>query len=232
MKIVKQNWCFINKPSDLIIIERAGRTCYKSDSAYTQESAGEFVKQMIKSGHHSVIEHLNITALFVTDRGVTHELVRHRLASYSQESTRYCNYSKDKFGNEITVVLPVWFDDIDEAAVNTSRLNNTGVTEREKQFCMWRSACVETENKYFALLEAGQTAQEARSVLPNSLKTEIVVTANLREWRHIFTLRCSKKAHPQIRYLMISALLSFASNWPAVFEDIAESVVGGKHGEG
>jgi len=207
MKIIKQYWEFEHKiDGDEILkrIEKAGRTCYKSEDKITTDSAKKFVSGIIKSGHHSVIEHYNISARIITDRGVTHEIVRHRLVSYSQESTRYCNYSQDKFGNEITVILPVWFYDV---------IDN-------EQSLAWREGCKYCEKTYFILLALGQTPQQARSILPNSLKTEIVMTCNLREWRHFFSLRTSKAAHPQMRELAISMLEGFREKIPVVFDDI------------
>ena len=139
-------------------IELAGRTCYKSEDRITADSAKTFVKRLIDSGHHSVIEHVNITVRFMCDRGVTHELVRHRLASYSQESTRYANYSKDKFGREITVIKPsFWADDSSE-------------------YLEWLAAMEWAEKTYMKLIDLGASPEQARSVLPNSLKTEIVMT--------------------------------------------------------
>ncbi len=227
MKTIKQGWSFVREPAGndiLKIIEEAGRTCYKSEEKITPASSRKFVKTVIDSGHHSVIEHASIAVRIITDRGVTHELVRHRLASYSQESTRYCNYGKDKFGNEITVILPVWFYDVKEGAMLKGVLNNTGTMGREMQYRFWKSACLEAENKYFSLLKIGQSPQEARSVLPNSLKTEIVMTANLREWRHVFSLRCSTKAHPQIRELMLDILKGFKAKISVIFDDIMPEV--------
>ena len=209
MKIIKQSWEFLNHPdAELILksIEVAGRVCYRTDSSATVEGTCDFVRNRITTGHHSVIEHQSISVIIITDRGVTHEIVRHRLASYSQESTRYCNYSKDRFGNEITVVLPVWFS-LDKDDDN-------------EEFLRWYSAMRESEVAYFDLLELGQTPQQARSVLPNSLKTEIVMTANLREWRHFFSLRCSPAAHPQMRSLAVSMLMGFKKTVPVIFDDI------------
>lgn len=183
----------------MFLIELAGRTCYKSEDKITKDSAAAFVKRIIKSGHHSVIEHVNITVRFITNRGVTHELVRHRLASYSQESTRYVNYG----GSDIAFVLPVWWAESTDVA-------------RE---CFKRS-CHDAEQEYNFLLECGWQPQQAREVLPNALKTEIVVTANVREWRHIFSLRTSKAAHPQIRALMKDALSGMRLAFPVVFDDI------------
>jgi len=182
------------------VIEKAGRTCYKSEDKMTPGSSARLVRQLLQSKHESVIEHASASFRFITDRGVTHELVRHRLASFSQESTRYCNYGKDKFGSEITVVRPV------------------GVVGLALD--IWHQGCLATEKAYFLMLESGATPQIARSVLPNSLKTEIVVTANLREWRHIFTLRTAKAAHPQMRELAQQALDIMRGELPVLFEDI------------
>ncbi len=136
--------------------------------------------------------HLYITIKLVTDRGVTHELVRHRLASYSQESTRYCNYSKDKFSHELTFV------------------ETYGMNEETKK--IWKDALINAENSYFKMLESGAKPETARSVLPNSLKTEIVVSASLNEWKIIFDLRCHPTAHPDIRLLMVGVKEYFKEN--------------------
>jgi thymidylate synthase (FAD) len=182
-------------------IERAGRICYKSEDSITESSAGPFVKNLITRGHESVIEHEKITVMFVTDRGVTHEIVRHRMGSYSQESTRYCNYSHEKFGNSITFIEPKFY-------INKPEYNS------------WVKMCMMIEDEYFNLLNVGSTPQEARTILPNSLKTEIAVTYNLREWRHFFKERCSKAAHPQMREIAIPLLIKFQEFLPEVFEDI------------
>ena len=181
------------------IIERAGRVCYKSEDRITDDSAIAFIARLAESKHESVLEHGAITVLFVCDRGVSHELVRHRIASFSQESTRYCNYSKDKFGQEITVIRPCFWE------------------ERTSGWNIWSHACRTAENDYFALLANGASPQEARSVLPNSLKTEIVVTANPREWRHILKLRTAPSAHPQMREIMDTVAAQFAERWPSLF---------------
>lgn len=150
----------------------------------------------------SVIEHCGVTVRFVCDRGVTHEIVRHRLAAYSQESTRYCNYSKGKFGGEITVIKPSFWK------------------EESYEYVMWVKSMEEAESNYFALIGMGAPPQEARSVLPNSLKTEIVMTCNIREWRHVFSLRCSKAAHPQMRELMLPLMREFYRKSPVLFENL------------
>lgn len=202
MKLIDQSFEILDPPDPQEVlqkIERAGRTCYKSEHRITPDSAAKFVRGLIKSGHHSVIEHLNVTARIVTNRGVTHELVRHRIASYSQESTRYCNYG----GEDMEFIRPVWWE---------------GASQQTRNTFSW--SLYESEWSYNELLSNGWTPQEAREVLPNALKTELVVTANLREWRHIFTLRCSKAAHPQIRELMKDGLRQFKSLIPVVFEDL------------
>lgn len=225
MKIVKQGWEFMIVPNGMAmleLIENAGRTCYKSEKGINcnpEETTKRFIRNMIDSGHHSVIEHGHMSVRIITDRGVTHELVRHRLAEFSQESTRYCNYSKDKFGNEITIILPVWFYDVDTENAQGHKLNNMA-TNRQLQYTKWKVGCLHTELTYFDLLAHGQTPQEARSILPNSLKTEIVMTANCREMRHILNLRCSPKAHPQIRALMLDMLKGLHQEIPVIFDDL------------
>lgn len=144
-------------------IELCGRVCYKSEDKITDTSAAKFVAGIIKRGHEAVLEHFDITVKFVCDRGVSHEIVRHRMASYCQESTRYCNYSKDGFGGEITVIRPFY------------------LVEGTEGWQYWKEACWTAERRYFELLNWGCTPQEARAVLPTSLKTEVVMTANLRE---------------------------------------------------
>jgi thymidylate synthase (FAD) len=149
-----------------------------------------------------VLEHISVTVKFVCDRGVSHEIVRHRLASYSQESTRYCNYSKGDFNGEITVIEPCF------------------LVPGTAGYDMWYKACQMAEQYYFSMLDWGCTPEEARAVLPNSLKTELVMTANLREWRHFFKLRASKAAHPQMRELTVPLLGEFKEKIPVVFDDI------------
>ena len=185
-------------------IERCGRVCYKSEDKITDTSAAAFVGGIIKRGHEAVLEHFNITVKFICDRGVSHEIVRHRLASYCQESTRYCNYSKDGFGGEITVIQPCY-------------LATCGAG-----YQMWKEACEAAETAYFNLLNFGCSPQEARAVLPNSLKTEVVMTANLREWRHFFNLRTAPAAHPQMREVAKMLLKQMREMVPGVFDDCGE----------
>ena len=205
MRIVKASVCLespIDGESVLKHIERCGRLCYKSEGRITEQSAREFVKMIIKSGHESVIEHFSVSFRLICDRGVSHEIVRHRIASYSQESTRYCNYSEDKFGSELTFISPsFWVADSTE-------------------YKIWVQHMEACETAYFKLIGTSARPEEARSVLPNSLKTEIIMTMNLRELRHFLHLRTSKKAHPQMREIALEMLDIVKSRIPVVFDDI------------
>lgn len=209
-------------------IERAGRTCYKSEDKVTTDSAKKFVASILKREHESVIEHENISVKITCDRGVTHEIVRHRLVAYSQESTRYCNYANE---GEIAVVEPFFFDPFEELQLipvpDTSEYNRgTQLRSNERlinmnSFDVWFLTCLWTQWGYMTLINIFERSpQQARSVLPNSLKTEIVMTANLREWRHILRLRISKAAHPQMREVMIPILEEFKHKIPVLFDDI------------
>ena len=184
------------------LIERAGRVCYKSEGRITDDSAQQFIKGILNRGHESVIEHISITVRVICDRGVTHEIVRHRIASYSQESTRYCNYTQDKFSNEITVISPSFWE------------------KDSKIYKIWEEGMKACEEAYFALIDAGAKPQEARTVLPNSLKTEIVMTMNFREWRHFFKLRCSSAAHPQMQQVANMIFKQFKEKYPMFVDDI------------
>ena len=208
MKIVKPGYTILTPISDggyeeLRRIELAARTCYKSEGKMTANgaSARKLVGAIIRNGHEAMLEHSQLSVRFTCDRGISHELVRHRLASFAQESTRWCNYGKNSFGHEITVIEPVWDND----------------TEIYK---LWKETCMVCEDAYFQMLEAGYTPQQARCVLPNSLKTEIVVTANYREWRTIFKLRCAPDAHPDMRRLMLPLLHELHERIPVAFDDL------------
>lgn len=183
-------------------IEKAGRTAYKSEEKITDASAERFVKSIISRGHESVLEHQSITVRVICDRGVTHEIVRHRLFSFTQESTRYCNYAKDKFDNEITVIDPLFW------------------AAEDPKYILWKSTMQTLENAYIELIRLGAKPEEARTVLPTSLKTEIVMTANIREWRHFFRMRIGKECHPQMREMSIPMLAEFNLRYPVLFSDI------------
>lgn len=206
MKLINQSYEILNVPENLLkTLELAGRTCYKSEEKITENSAEKFIEMLIDRGHLAMIEFGFIIVKFITNRGVTHELVRHRLCSFAQESTRYVNYGN----KEMEFIRPVWLD---------LEKNEEG----EIPYISWLflQACEDMESKYNIMLKNGWRPEQAREVLPNALKTEIVVGANIREWRHIFSLRCSKKAHPQMRALMLPLLLELSEKLPVVFDDL------------
>lgn len=210
MKEVKTSWWFeddYDGEQILKLLERAGRTCYKSEDKITPDSSRRFVDMITHvKKHESVLEHQSITVHVICDRGISHEIVRHRIGAYSQESTRYCNYCSEKFNEEITVVRP-------------EHLNKKGDYDEQ----VWRDAMLNAERSYFKLISMGWTPQEARGVLPTELKTEIVITYNLRQWRHFFQMRCSTAAHPQVRVLALSMLKRFKEIIPVVFDDLVFS---------
>lgn len=209
MKIIKPSIEVLDVLDQTVILKRlelVGRACYKSEDKITDFSCVSFIQKIIKSGHHAIIEHYDISVRIICDRGVTHEIVRHRIASYAQESTRYCNYASGKFGNEITVILPCFWNSCSEADT--------------QKYEAWHNAMQNLEEIYLRLISLGATPQEARSILPNSLKTEIIVKFNLREWRHFLSLRTSKAAHPQMREVASMILKEFHEKLPVIFEDI------------
>lgn len=225
MRIVEPSYEILVLPAReaaLIAIEVAGRTCYKSEDRINPDSAAKFVRKIMEMGHESVIEHVHMTVRFVVDRGVSHELVRHRLASYSQESTRYCNYAKGKHGSEITFIRPCFWPATPDDAIDDAT-DVEGAFKEFDSYDQWLAAMVDAERRYMAFVEAGAKPEEARSVLPNSLKTEIVMTANVREWRHVFALRCSTAAHPQMRQVMRPLLKEVAGRVPELFGDLEEA---------
>lgn len=186
-------------------IEAAARTCYKSEGKIQEGSAAKLVAGLIKSGHEAMLEHASVTVKFVVDRGISHELVRHRLASFAQESTRYCNYSKDDFGSEITFIIPDYLE------------------YKSEGWNIWKESMKQAEDAYFKMLDFGLSPQQARAVLPNSLKTEVVMTANLREWRHFFKLRVlgtTGKPHPQMLEVAVPLLEDMKNLIPVVFDDL------------
>jgi len=205
MRIIKPSFEYI-APFDgaqiLKSIEIAGRVCYKSEEKITDTSAAEFVRRIVGRGHESVLEHEKLTFKLICDRGVSHEVVRHRMASYSQESTRYCNYSQAKFGSELTFIDPCFW-------------------EKDSQpYALWLQSMQAAEDCYNSLIAAGAKPEEARSILPNRLKTEIVVTMNMRELRHFLRLRTSPAAHPQMREIADALLADLKQRIPVLFDDI------------
>ena len=214
MQLVKASTDILDFHCSSHLIEVAGRTCYKSEC---KDDPDGFVRMIRSRNHESVLEHSMVTVRFVIDRGVSHELVRHRLCAFSQESTRYCNYAK----KGVCFVIPPWIDlpagEYGDAVV----VQVASDLSRPKSTVVWLTAIAQSAIHYETLLSSGWQPQQARSVLPNSLKTEIVVTANAREWRHIFVLRTAKAAHPQMLEVMVPLLKQFANRSPALFGDIA-----------
>lgn len=206
MKVIQQSYEILTDLSNPIKIlkdiERASRTCYKSENNITEDSCVTMCKQLIHNGHEAMLEHSQLSVKFTVDKGISHEIVRHRLFSFAQESSRYCNYSKGKFGNEIKVIKP---DDFEL---------------RSKEYEVWYDACKYAENAYMELISEGIKPELARNVLPHSLATEIVVTGNIREWRHFFKLRCDTRAHPQMRSIMRKLLDDLKSKIPVLFDDL------------
>lgn len=219
MKLIKPSASLLNV-SHIIpshAVDSYGRTCYKSKPSLNSENWSRFIRARIADGHESVIEHVSATVEVICDRGVSHEIVRHRLASYSQESTRYCNYGSD----HITFIIPPWVDLPEGVYVEPDMIDPTT--------CEWAYCLLVAEHTYKNLLAHGWKAQQARSVLPNSLKTELIWTANVREWRKIFSLRCDKPAHPQMREIMIPLLSDFYEKMPDFFFDLYDKFCGGSN---
>lgn len=203
MKIVDPLCTILNPPNGdevLECLESYARVCYKSEGK-KDGATHRLIKQLIASGHESPLEHCSITVKVICDRGVSHEWVRHRIASYTQESTRYCNYSADKFGSNLTFIRPYFAE------------------ENPALYLEWAKAMQEAENRYFKMLELGARPEDARSVLPNSLKTELICTMNLREWRHFFKLRCAPTAHPAMRQITLPLLANFRHLIPLIFDE-------------
>jgi len=223
MKLIKPSITSVWKtPNALKMIEWSGRTCYKSEEKMTTDPAFTeyFIRKIIKSEHHSVLEHASASYRIICDRGVTHEIVRHRLASYSQESTRYCNYA-----GGVTYILPPWmvFKRSEQAAAHTIQ----NIMDIEHYFDYtpgsfehtWLCFLLAAEDAYTTAIKKGWSPQQARSVLPNALKTEIVMTCNFREWRHFFKLRCSPKAHPQMQEIANMLLKDIRESVPVIFDE-------------
>ena len=221
MKIIKPSYEILTPISEggikeLKHIEKIARVCYKSENAITEdgESAKKMVKMLINNDHTAMIEHSTLSVKFTVDRGVSHELVRHRIASFAQESTRYCNYSSDKFNNEINVIDIIGSIKLDEKMKKMDGKTISAIVEE------WYLAMVDAEKHYMKMIELGATPQTARSVLPNSTKTEITITANYREWRSFFKLRTDRAAHPAMREITVSLLKDLKTKLPIIFDDI------------
>lgn len=201
----------INREEILHDLEVIGRVAYKSEDKITEKSAASFIEMIVKRGHMSVIEHKSITVHVICDRGVSHEWVRHRLAAYTQESTRYCNYSKDKHDKQVTFIEPefMWCND--------QRRNSDEIGLSMQKQDIWENTMQNIEDAYLAEIELGATPQAARSLLPNSLKTEFYVTMNLRAWHHFFVMRTAEGAHPQMREIAVPLLVEFQKALPEIY---------------
>lgn len=217
MKIVDASYIILSDISEggikeLQHIEKIGRLCYKSEDKITDggSSAIQFVRGLVKRRHEAMLEHSSLSVQFTVDRGVTHELVRHRIMSFAQESTRYCNYANGKFGNEITVIRPMFWK---EDSVEMSN---------------WEMSCLAAERTYIGLVESGIAPQEARAVLPTCVKADIVLTGNYREWRHFFWLRAADSTgvvHPQMHEVAQPLLAELHNRIPVVFDDVYDAMI-------
>ena len=219
MRTVEASVEFINPPEYSVVldtIEKVGRTCYKSEHMITEDSAEGFVRRLIQRGHEAMIEHGSVTMRFINDRGVSHEEVRHRIASFGQESTRYCNYSKDKFDGEVTYI------DIERGMELDATVSKLPFEVKLAIIHEWMVACLDAERHYMRMLELGATPQIARSVLNNSTKTELCITMNFREWRHFIRLRNDHTAHPQMREVAQQALDMLYEKYPVFFEEFVK----------
>jgi thymidylate synthase (FAD) len=218
MILIEPSYEILSVPENLKLIEKAGRVCWKSEDKITEDSYKKFISGIVKKGHGSVIEHLSATVKFICDRGVLAELTRHRLCSFSVESSRYNNYHTD-----VTFIIPPWVDikpnkfDITQEIMYASYIEGIEEGFKSDGDCAWFWSMAIAERNYKKLINKGWSAQEARSVLPNSLKTEIIMTANLREWKHIFKLRTSPQAHPQMREILIPLEIAFKGIFPEIF---------------
>lgn len=182
-------------------IERACRTCYRSEGTISEDSYKNLLKNCLNRGHESVLEHEKITVRIYSDVGSYKDLTRHRFASFSIESTRYCSYDKDKYGNEIACVNPVYMED-------------------KKVFETWKNGVEEMEKAYMKMKELGATTDMCREILPHSTAAEYTMTANIREWKHILSLRTTKHVHPSIRQVLIPLLLCFKEQMPEIFDEV------------
>ena len=182
-------------------IERACRTCYRSEGKITEDSYKKLIKNCITSGHESVLEHEKVTVRIYSDIGSYKDLTRHRFASFSVESTRYCSYDKDKYGNEIAIMNPVYI-------------------EVKEVYEVWKKTMEEMEKGYMEMKRLGASTDMCREVLPHSTAAEYTMTANIREWRHILSLRTTKNVHPSIRQVLIPLLKYVKEQMPEIFDDV------------
>ena len=209
MKIIQQSAEIVNKPDYQIMlstVEQAIRNCYQSQSAIKDGSAEKIITSCIGWNHNSVLEFADITVKLIADRALLSQISRQRLASLAVESMRYCNYSKDRFNHEIKVIMP---ENLTVDAYNT-----------------WEQSVKQSEENYFKMIDEYKVSAEvARSILPHCTATTIFMKANIREWRHIFTIRCDSNAQKDIRMLMTDLLDQFYTNYPVFFSDLYEKYV-------
>lgn len=233
MKIIKAGYEILTPISkdgieELKFIEKVARTCYKSEDKITEDgsSAVKMVQNLVKSGHEAMLEHGGMTVKFTVDRGISHEIVRHRVASFAQESTRYCNYSKGKFGGELTFIQPPFVTDED---VEWFMKNEYGLRPlMPPPSLSWLFEMSRAESAYLLMATKNKISpQLARDILPTSLKTEVVMTANWREWRHFLRLRAAKDAHPQMQEVAFPLLIEMVDRIPVLFDDILMEITGG-----
>jgi thymidylate synthase (FAD) len=234
MKIVEQSITplkEIDGEEILWTIEAACRLCYKSEGKNLEKDPHKrdtLIRAAVRRGHTSVLEHASVTFRVITNRGVSHEWVRHRIGcSYSQESTRYCNYGDERFGNEITVIWPWWLGTMPEdpkviGKISWEEIPGISYSEFSPSHFLWYRAMESAEKTYLQLLKYGKKAEEARGILPNDLKTEFIVTMNPVSLRHFLRLRCSLEAHFQIRSLALQALALLHEKIPIIFDDLYE----------
>lgn len=197
-------------------IERACRTCYRSEGLITGDSYKKLLTNCLNRGHESVLEHEKITIRMTCDIGVYKDLTRHRFGSFSIESTRYCNYGNDKFDNEIKFIKPVFYDE----TWTDANYEGSTMTEEQLKSMYWYNCMEDIEDTYMKMSKTGCKPDELRMILPHSTAAEVTMTANIREWRHILDLRTKKMAHPSIRQLLIPLLLDFKKNMPELFDSI------------
>ena len=228
MRIVKPSYEIkteIENEKILNHLEMCARNCYKSEVLIKKGSSEKFLKNIIKSGHDSILEHYSVTVKFVTSRAVLAQLTRHRLSSFAVESQRYCNYNKEKFDGQVTFVQPTWINKDFSGEYNITWAGIYGIdmevsNNMDKPTNRWFWNCAVCERDYLRLINEGWIPERAREVLNNSAKTEIIMTANLREWRTIFKQRCKSDAQSEIRSLLTDLLNEFKEKMPVLFEDL------------
>lgn len=221
MKLIKPKVEILDRFKRQQVIGRiatVARTCYKSEAMRTADRDEALVKRLIESKHEAMLEFIDITVKFTTSIGITREIIRHRMASFANESTRYCNYSKDKFDNGFTFIIPTWVS-LEEGKYNVDNLDKI----KNKADFLWAKMMLDSELTYLDLTTLGRKAEQAREVLPMSTKSELCMKANLREWRHFFKLRCHSTAHPDIRVLALDLLKRMHEQIPIIFDDLYDT---------